>query len=97
MHFKSAGIEKFVVIQHKYRYINYRSRAIGEGLTVIHAITCTLCRQPSYVNRSQRLNFKCNIIFSTVLFGLFDQTCVDVVISIIYSLLGNIVCTIQEN
>ena len=30
MHFKGAGIEKFVMNQHK--YINYRSK--GEGLTV---------------------------------------------------------------
>ena len=39
------------------------------------------------------------LYFSAVLIGLFDQTCVDAVISIIYqdSLLGNIVCTIQEN
>ena len=58
------------------------------------------CGQPSYVNRSQRLNFKCHILYSgAVLIGLFNQTCFDAVISIICqdSLLGNIVCTIQQN
>ena len=52
------------------------------------------------VNRSQRLNFLNAILYSgAVLIGLFDQTCVDAVISIIYqnSLLGNTVCTIEEN
>ena len=58
--------------------------------------------QPSYVNRSQRLNFKCTIIIYSgavvMVIGLFDQTCVNAVISIIYqeSLLGNIVRTIQD-
>ena len=48
--------------------------------------------QPSYVNRSQRLN----LYSGAVLIGLFDKSCIDGVISIIYqdSLLGNIVCTI---
>ena len=36
VHVKSAGIEKFVVNQHK--YINYRSK--GEGLTVIQSYAC---------------------------------------------------------
>ena len=36
VHFKSAGIEKFVIIQHK--YINYRSK--GEGLTLCDTIIC---------------------------------------------------------
>ena len=42
----------------------YRSK--GEDLTVIALHTCNymhFCGQPSYVIRSQRLNFKCNIIF----------------------------------
>ena len=51
----------------------------------MHVTTCTLCRQPSYVNRSQMLNFKCSIIavlyFSAVLTRLFDKTCVDALIS----------------
>ena len=54
--------EKFVVNQHKYN--TYRSK--GEDLTVIPLHACNymhFCGQPSYVNRSQRLNFKCNIIF----------------------------------
>ena len=36
VHFKSAGIEKFITNQHK--YINYRSK--GEGLTVCDTIIC---------------------------------------------------------
>ena len=66
----------------------------------MHVITCTFCGQPSYINRNQRLNFKCNslLYFGAVLIGLFDQHCVDAVISINYldSLLGNIVCTIES-
>ena len=53
---------KFVVDQHK--YITYRSK--GEDLTVITLHACNymlFSGQPSYVNRSQRLNFTCNIIF----------------------------------
>ena len=57
------------------------------------------CGQPSYVNRSHRLISNAILYSGAVLIGLFNQTCVDAVISIIYqdSLLGNIVCTIQEN
>ena len=40
VHFKSAGIEKFVVNQLK--YINYRSK--GEGLTVIQSLATQLCK-----------------------------------------------------
>ena len=36
VHFKSAGIEKFIINQHK--YINYRSK--GGGLTVCDTIIC---------------------------------------------------------
>ena len=36
VHFKSAGIEKFIINQHK--YINCRSK--GEGLTVCDTIIC---------------------------------------------------------
>ena len=62
-------------------------------MIILHACNYMLFSgQPSYVNRSQRLN----LYSGAVLIGLFDKSCIDGVISIIYqdSLLGNIVCTI---
>ena len=56
-----------------------------------------LCRQLSYVNRSQRLNVNEILYFGAVLIGLFDLTCVDAVIALFTkTLLGNIICTKQK-
>ena len=55
---KRQGLGLFIIIVH------FKSAGIEKFIiNHMHVITCTLCRQPSYVNRSQRLNFKCSIIF----------------------------------
>ena len=62
----------------------------------MHFVWATqLCKEKSEV----KFQMQYYILVLYLLVGLFDQTCVDAVVSITYQdcLLGNIICTAQES